>query len=626
MLQSMRQSTQSTAAKVIIGLIVLSFAAFGLETLLPGGAGTSVAEVNGEEITPFALQEAVTQQKRQLIRVLGDDIDPALLDDDRLKPRALESLIQRALLMQKSSALNLVASEAQVGKSITSIEAFQLNGVFSPDAYRSVLASAGFTPERFRRSQAEDIVLAQLQTAISDTEFATQTELAATANIIAEERDVRYLVIAAADLVDDAGDLTDEALLRYYQDNEAVFFNPEQIVVDYVVLGPEDFLVSVDEELVREQYESVKDEYEVAEQARVSHILLIQGDEEADTDYAQRIADTAERLGRGEEFAELAAEVSDDLGSASMGGELGFTDGTAFPDEMEAAIAKLTEAGEISEAVQTDAGTHFIRLEERIAGDSVDYESVRDELRASIEAAEAERNLLIAVEELRDLTFNAPDLDGPAEVIGSKVLTSEPFSLDEGEGLFADERLRELAFSADVKEASNNSEVLELAGKQFITVRARDVRAPQVAPFSAVEREVRDGLRAELEAVALSDMVARAEDLLAAGESLEVVAEALSVEWRVELAATRLNSQLPRPVLDAAFAMPQGKPGSLQTVAVPGEGFALVQLARVIPGDTDALASAEKQQLSDLRSGEQQRLSFDEFMLHQRNAADIVIR
>ena len=162
MLQSMRQSTQSTAAKVIIGLIVLSFAAFGLETLLPGGSGTSVAEVNGEEITPFALQEAITQQKRQLVSVLGDDIDPAMLDDDRLQPRALQSLIQRALLLQKSTALNLVASEAQVGKSITSIEAFQFNGKFSPDAYKSVLAGAGYTPERFRRAQAEDIVLTQI--------------------------------------------------------------------------------------------------------------------------------------------------------------------------------------------------------------------------------------------------------------------------------------------------------------------------------------------------------------------------------------------------------------------------------------------------------------------------------
>ena len=159
MLQSMRQSTQSTAAKVIIGLIVLSFAAFGLETLLPGGSGTSVAEVNGEEITPIALQEAITQQKRELVSVLGDDIDPALLDDDRLQPRALQSLIQRALLLQKSSALNLLASEAQVGNSITSIEVFQLNGMFSPDAYKSVLANAGYTPERFRRAQAEDIML-----------------------------------------------------------------------------------------------------------------------------------------------------------------------------------------------------------------------------------------------------------------------------------------------------------------------------------------------------------------------------------------------------------------------------------------------------------------------------------
>ncbi|RCL47338.1 MAG: peptidylprolyl isomerase, partial [Halieaceae bacterium] len=338
MLQSMRQSTQSTAAKVIIGLIVLSFAAFGLETLLPGGSGTSVAEVNGEEITPFALQEAITQQKRQLVSVLGDDIDPSLLDDDRLQPRALQSLIQRALLLQKSTALNLVASEAQVGKSITSIEAFQFNGSFSPDTYKSVLAGAGYTPERFRRAQAEDIVLTQLQTAISETEFATQAELAAAANLIAEERDVRYLVIPESGLVSDE-DLSDAALRNYYRQNEAAFFNPEQVVVNYILLDPADFAVSVDESVVEEQYEAVKDDYEVVEQARVSHILLIQEGAESDAAYGQRVAEAAGRIGRGEDFADLAAELSDDLGSASLGGELGFTDGSAFPDQMETAIA-----------------------------------------------------------------------------------------------------------------------------------------------------------------------------------------------------------------------------------------------------------------------------------------------
>lgn len=625
MLQSMRQSTQSTAAKVIIGLIVLSFAAFGLETLLPGGSGTSVAEVNGEEITPFALQEAITQQKRQLVSVLGDDIDPALLDDDRLQPRALQSLIQRALLLQKSTTLSLVASEAQVGKSITAIEAFQLNGIFSPDAYKSVLANAGYTPERFRRAQAEDIVLTQLQTAISETEFATPTELAATANLIAEERDVRYLVIPESGLVSD-GDLSDAALQSYYQQNEATFFNPEQVLVDYILLDPADFAVSVDESLVEEQYEAVKGEYEVAEQARVSHILLIQEGDESDAVYEQRIAEAAERIGRGEDFADLAAELSDDLGSASLGGELGFTDGSAFPDEMETAIAALAEPGDISGAVKTDAGTHFIRLEQRIAGDSVDYASVREELRASIEAAEAERNLLIAVEELRDLAFNSPDLSGPAEAIGAEVRVSQPFSLGEGADLFSDARLRELAFSDDVKASGNNSEVLELSGQRFVAVRVRDVRAPQIAPFDEVESEVRQGLRKELGAAALADMTARAEALLASGESMETAANTLGMEWRVELAATRLTSQLPRPVLEAAFTMPQGQTDALRTVQVPEEGYALVQLARVNPGDVAALSGAEAQQLSDLRSGEQQRLSFDEFLVHQRNAADIVIR
>ena len=625
MLQSMRQSTQSTAAKVIIGLIVMSFAAFGLETLLPGGSGTSVAEVNGEEITPFALQEAITQQKRQLANVLGDDIDLALLDDDRLQPRALQSLIQRALLLQKSAALNLVASEAQVGKSITAIESFQLNGQFSPDAYKSVLANAGYTPERFRRAQAEDIVLTQLQTAISETEFATQTELAATANLIAEERDVRYLVIPEEELVTDE-DLSDPALRDYYQLNEAAFFNPEQVTVDYILLDPADFVVSVDELVVVEQYEAVKDEYEVAEQARVSHILLIQGDDEPDATYGQRIAETAERIGRGEDFADLAAELSDDLGSASLGGELGFTDGSAFPDEMETAIAALAELGDISGAVETDAGTHFIRLEERIAGDSVDYASVREELRASIEAAEAERNLLIAVEELRDLAFNAPDLSGPAAAIGAEVQVSEPFSLGEADGLFADTRLREIAFSDDVKVSGNNSEVLELSGQRFIAVRVRDVHAPQIAPFEEVKGEVRRGLSAKLQTAALTNMTERAETLLASGESMEAAAKMLGVEWRVELAATRLTSQLPQPVLETAFAMPQGQTDALRTVPVPGEGYALVQLARVNPGDVAALSGAEAQQLSDLRSGEQQRLSFEEFLVHQRNAADIVIR
>lgn len=625
MLQSMRQGAQSTTAKIIIGLIVLSFAAFGLETLLPGGAGTSVAEVNGEEISPFALQEAVTQQKRQLISILGEDIDPALLDDERLQPRALESLIQRALLLQNASKLNLVASDAQIGKSITAIDAFQLNGSFSPEAYKSVLANAGYTPERFRRMQAEDIVLTQLQTALSETEFVTQQELSAMANLLAEERDVRYLVIPEGKLVENSA-LSESALQTYYEAYQSDFLKPEQVVVDYILLTPDDFREPVAEDLVRQQYESVRDEYTVTTQSRVSHILLIPGEDESEGDFARRVADVSERLDRLEDFSALAEELSDDIGSASLGGELGFTDGTAFPEEMEAAIAALQEPGEVSAAVITDAGTHFIRLDERIAGETVSFDDVKEELRSSIESAEAERALLVKVEELRDLVFNAPDLSDPAETIGAAVARSEAFSRESGSGLFSEDALRQMAFSDDVLNARNNSEVVELSGRRFAVLRINEVKPAQVAPFLEVEAEIRERLRTELAAEALADLQTRAEQNLGDGASLEEVATSLGLEWRVELATTRLASQLPRPVLEAAFAMPAGEPATLRAVAVPGDGYAMIQLARVTPGSVNSLTRTETDSLLTRRNAEQQRLSFGEYLKYQRDVADIVIR
>ncbi|MEK9656637.1 MAG: peptidylprolyl isomerase, partial [Halieaceae bacterium] len=228
------------------------------------------------------------------------------------------------------------------------------------------------------------------------------------ANLVGEERDVRYLVIPEGRLV--ASDaLSDDALRAYYDAHQSDFLKPEQVVVDYILLAPEDFRFEADEETVRQQFEAVRDEYTVSTQSSVSHILLIPADEESDSDFARRVAEVSERLNRNEEFSDIARELSDDIGSASQGGALGFTDGTAFPEEMEAAIADLQSPGQVSTAVVTDAGTHFIRLEERIDGDSVSYEDVKDELRSSIESAEAERSLLLAVEELRDLVFNAPD-------------------------------------------------------------------------------------------------------------------------------------------------------------------------------------------------------------------------
>ncbi|NCZ63893.1 MAG: peptidylprolyl isomerase, partial [Cellvibrionales bacterium] len=154
-----------------------------------------MAEVNGVEITPQELQIAVENQKRQLMQIFGEDIDPAMLDDDRISPRALEGLIERELLLQEAEGQSLAASSKTIGELVASIDAFFVDGQFDADQYKVTLANAGYTPERFRREQAQQIVLNQLQDAVSATDFATDYELGVAAAAGAEERDVRYLLV-----------------------------------------------------------------------------------------------------------------------------------------------------------------------------------------------------------------------------------------------------------------------------------------------------------------------------------------------------------------------------------------------------------------------------------------------
>ena len=126
MLQDIRQNIQGTAAKIVVGLIVVSFSIFGIESILVGGGGGGVAEVNGEEISPLELQQSINAQKRRLIAMMGDRLDPAMLDDELLSPQSLQSLINRKLLTQSAASMKLAVSEREMGALIAGMDQFQL--------------------------------------------------------------------------------------------------------------------------------------------------------------------------------------------------------------------------------------------------------------------------------------------------------------------------------------------------------------------------------------------------------------------------------------------------------------------------------------------------------------------
>lgn len=624
MLQGMREGARSPWILVIIGLIVLSFVLTGAESLTFNGSQSGAAEVNGEEISLNELQFAIERQRRQLSELYGDQIDPSFLDDDLLRPSVLNGLIEQALLSDYAASLEIAASPKAVGRAITSNPAFQLDGGFSAEYYRDILRSNGLTNSQYRADQENLDRLQKLQSFVSGAAFVTPMETQASINVAAERRDVRYLVVDDTTLAVE-GATSDDAVSAYYDSNVEQFAQPERVIASYVLLTPEMYTQPVDPAEVAAQLADALAEYDSKAESEVAHILITQMDDEDAAGYQTRIDAVSARLASGDDFAVIAQELSDDIGSASLGGDLGYTDGSVFPDAMEDAIDALA-IGEVSDAVETDAGSHFILLKQRTAAAQVSDEVLRAEIVDNLRSAQSQRDLLLAVDNLRDAVFTADDLVSAAGALGVAVNTSAPFSRDAGEGIFDEVALREAAFADDVFIEDNNSDVIELSGSRFVALRVNERLPEGSKPLQEVRGDIIATLERQAREAELEGLVADVNAALAAGESLESIAEEKDLEWRVELAATRQNTLLPPEVLQAAFAKQASDTNSVSAIGVPSGGYALVQLARVTAGSADTLLTSERQALVDEVQQVQGDLLFTEFLADLRRRGTVIVR
>lgn len=621
MLQDIRQNINGTVAKIIVGLIVVAFSLFGIESILLGGGGSGVAEVNGEEISPQELQQAVNNQKRQLISMLGDNLDPAMLEDQRITAQAMESLIQRKLLTQSAQGMDLSISDQQVGAVVGSMEQFHVDGQFSPELYRATLSDVGFTPGSFKQTLQQDMVISQVRSGLSGSEFATPGELALNARIIGEQRDLRYLTIPLEGFAS-AQDITEEDVNSYYESNSSSFLSQESVELDFIELRAEDFREPVDENVIRDAYEQEIQNTQYQTESRVSHILFeATGDEET---LQARIAEVQGKLSQGADFAELAQEYSDDTGSAGTGGDLGFTAGDVFPSEMEQAILEL-EVDQVSAPVKTDAGTHLILLTEHRAGEAPSFEEMRPQLEDTLALIEARVALLRTVETLKDLVFNAENLESPAEEMGLTVSRSDEVTRSQNEGLFSNTQLLAAVFSDDVLEAGHNSDVIEVDGDHWVVMSVGEHHAEQVMPLAQVREQIVASLTEQRARDAVTVAAINAVSAIRGGTSVEDIATGSDYEWQVELGANRGNEVVPREVLQSAFSLAVPTAGeSTVNYVLSANGDALVyELDRVTPGQITSLPVAERQALQQLVGAEYGQLIDNEYQQGLRANADI---
>jgi peptidyl-prolyl cis-trans isomerase D len=554
--------------------------------------------------------------------MMGDNLDPSVLDDDRLAPQALQGLINRQLLMQSAKDMRLAVSDPEIGSVVSSMEQFQVDGVFSPELYKNVLASAGYTPIYFRDSLRDDILLNQLRSGLAGSEFVTPSEIEVNAKVIAEQRDIRYLRIPKENF-SAVSDITDAQINAFYDAHQSDFQSLESVDLDYIELTLDDFREPVEESAVREAYELAKHESQFQPQSRVSHVLFESGD---DSEVQQRIAAAQEKLGDGVPFADVAAEYSDDLGSAKKGGDLGYTNGATFPAPMEAAIAKL-EPGTVSAAVTTEAGTHLILVTERNRAEAPTYDEMRGDLHDSIQAEEARVALLRTVESLKDLSFNAEDLQYPAQELGLEVAQAEAVTREQNEGLFANAVLKDAAFSDDVLLSGNNSEVIELADNRFVVVSVRQHNKPQLKPLASVRDEVIAVIAEDLAREAVTGEAIDSLQRFHAGQSLEQIATAKGYDTELELGVSRRASTVPPEVLRRAFELPAPDGAGLPVdfVMLPNGDAVIVELLQVATGEYKTLPETEQLQLEQIIGGELRGMMDAEFQRGLRERADITV-
>ena len=584
MLQNIRDNSQGWIAKTIIGVIVVLMALTGFDAIIQSTSNSqNAADVNGEKITQSSLNAAVDMQRRQLIQQFGKDFDASLLDDKLLRQASLDSLVDRTLLLQVAKEAGMGFSDASLDQLILQTPAFQVDGKFNAARFDQILQQQGMGRMEFRERLKQDVLVSQLQASLAASNFVTDAELE---NFVRLDKQTRDFASQTIHIDTKSIDISDDELKAYYDEHKDQYMSPEQVVVEYVELRKESFFAQAeasDEEL---QALYQKEIANLAEQRRAAHILLEVNDKLSDEQAKAKLAEVAERLKQGEDFAKLAEEVSQDPGSASNGGDLGFAGPGVYDPEFEKSLYALKK-DEVSAPVRSSFGWHLIKLLDVQAPEVPSFDSLKAKLEREVKAQQVEQRFVEAAKELEEASFEASDLAQPAQELGLQVQTSGAFGREGGEGVAANRQVVQAAFSPEVLEDGANSGAIELDPDTTLVLRVKEHKKPTLLPLEEVSAGIRDTLsRKKASEAAKAEGEALLAQLRDGGAS--------GKDWKVVEAATRSQEGVEPEVLQALFRMakPEDGKSSFAGLTLNNGDYVVLRLDGV--GQAKAELSAEE--------------------------------
>jgi peptidyl-prolyl cis-trans isomerase D len=602
MLSFIRERAQGWVAWVIVGLLIIPFALWGINEYLGNGGRLAVADVNGTEISQGEFQQAFYEQRGRMQQMFGEQYDARLLDP-QIKQRTINLLIDRELLLQYANEMGYRVSDKTVVATIQSIDAFREDGAFSTGLYQQQVQAQGQSPAAFEQRVKRLMATSQLPDGLAATVLVTDAELDKAIKLQEQTRDFQYLILPTSKYQDES--VANEAAIKaYYEQHLKWFMTTEKVSVEYVelsaaALAPDE---EPNEEKLRELYDSNSSQFQVPEERQASHILiqLEDGVDEAAVNAARDKAnDLVAKIKSGESFEDLAKTNSDDPGSAELGGDLGYFGRGVMEPDFEQAVFALNEGG-ISEPVLTSFGFHIIKLTGVRAEASKPFEEVREELLKQFQLDVAERQYFDLTEKLTNLAYESPDsLSEIADQLGLAIKQSPLFGRTGGADIFANKQTVAAAYSNDVLKQGFNSEPIEIGANHVVVLRMLEHQEAKQRPLEDVQAQVKTQLIREK---AIESTKAAGEALikqLETGEDSKAAAQSLALEWKVAKAVKRTAEKMDAAVVNQAFGL---KRPAEDSVSFGGGAFAsgnyvIIQLDKVADGNPATFEKSERETL-----------------------------
>jgi peptidyl-prolyl cis-trans isomerase D len=596
MLQNIRDRLTGPFVWFIVGIIVIPFAFFGIETFRTGGGDPTVVKVGDQKITQSQFRAGYEQRMQQLQQLMGENFRPEMFDQGRFRQTVLDDMVQEALLRQHVRQAGYRASDAALFATLSSIPAFQEEGKFSSEVYRSRLAAQGYSPARFESQLRDGIEVDQMREGLLDSAFVPQAGAAHAFRVEHQQRWLAYAVFEAARYHAQVKVEPAQVQERYEQ-QKARYQSPERARVAYVELALDALppAPAPEADYLRSIYEAEKAaRFTTTEERRARHILINFG---ADKDAARQKAEALRtKIANGTDFGALAAAESQDPGSKGKGGDLGWVKRGQMVEKFEQALFGLN-AGEVSQPVETEFGWHVVKLEELRAAQTRPFEDaeVQAQLLTLYRNRDVERRFQELSEKLEQTAFESPSsLEPAAKAVGIEIKQSDWFTREGGAGIAADAGVREAAFSEDVLQAGENSRPLSVGQNRIVVLRKHEHEPPRQKPLEEVAESIRTELQAEAAKARAESDAAAALEALNQGRPLEQIATEKKVALKAPGLVKRDAAGVDPQVLAAVFKLPRPAAGQAtrERVALANGDVAVVVATEVQDADW-ATASEE---------------------------------